>query len=76
MSPNAELRTPTERVCERCGRRERWDAEADAWLVVRDDDGPAVGSVHCVHEWDINGRFLPFGVEGESGTATEAEGER
>ena len=27
-------------------------------MVVAGDD--AVGEVYCVHEWDINGTFVPF----------------
>lgn len=49
------LRKPTERACEVCGRRERWSDEEDTWLVDEE-----AGSVHCVHEWDINGTFLPI----------------
>jgi hypothetical protein len=49
------IRRPDRRECERCGRIERWDEDADAWRV---DD--AVGDVYCIHEWDINGTFLPF----------------
>ena len=50
------LRHPTKRVCERCGRTERWDGTTESWQV--DDD--AVGSIYCIHEWDINGSFVPF----------------
>jgi len=50
----AELRKPTERICESCGRTEVWNDDADTWRV---DDDP--GNVYCVHEWDINGNFLP-----------------
>ncbi|MFB6178903.1 MAG: HEWD family protein [Halorientalis sp.] len=51
---------PNERVCERCGRHDVWDAEADAWLIVTDDGDKAVGNPHCLHEWDINGNYNPF----------------
>lgn len=53
------LRTPRERTCELCGRKERWDDEADAWQVVHEDGDPAVGNLYCIHEWDINGAFIP-----------------
>jgi hypothetical protein len=56
------LRPPTERTCERCGRREEWDADTGRWEVVREDGDPAAGNVFCLHEWDINGSFVP--VEG------------
>lgn len=51
----ATLRTPTDRVCERCGRIERWDDEIESWVV---DEEP--GEIYCIHEWDINGSFAPI----------------
>lgn len=69
----SDLRTPEERECERCGRRERWDADVETWRVANRDPGEsdesdsdggdaegAVGDVHCVHEWDIDGSFRPI----------------
>ncbi|MFB6301622.1 MAG: HEWD family protein [Haloferacaceae archaeon] len=53
------LRSPQERTCERCGRREEWDPDAERWQVVRKDDDPVAGNVFCLHEWDINGSFVP-----------------
>jgi len=59
MTPR--LRAPTERSCELCGRTEVWDEDSGAWRVADGDgDDPAVGSLHCIHEWDINGSFVPF----------------
>jgi hypothetical protein len=72
-----DLRTPEERECERCGRREIWDGDAETWRVADraddgsedsdaqdtaagEDPGDAVGDVHCVHEWDIDGSFQPI----------------
>ena len=52
------IRKPTERNCERCGRREVW--EADSWRVAAEGGEPVVGSVYCIHEWDINGEFVPI----------------
>ncbi|MFD1567989.1 HEWD family protein [Halolamina litorea] len=46
------LRTPERRTCERCGRVERHDG-ADGWRAAR------VGEIHCIHEWDIDGAFVP-----------------
>ena len=57
MTP--KLRTPDERSCELCGRTERWHEDQGVWRVASDDD-PAVGSPYCIHEWDINGSFVPF----------------
>lgn len=61
-----ELRTPTRRECRHCGRTERWDDEAETWAPATDDGERQVGRVHCVHEWDINGEFAPFGSDGET----------
>lgn len=54
------LRKPTNRVCERCGRREQWDLDRETWRIVREDGEKLVGNPHCLHEWDINGSFRPF----------------
>lgn len=51
---------PTERECERCGRRERWDETAGVWRVIDSDDEVATGQAHCLHEWDINGTYSPI----------------
>jgi len=59
------VRTPTARVCERCGRAEHWDESLDAWQLVREDGEKQVGNPHCLHEWDINGTFNPV-VENRS----------
>ncbi|ELY52270.1 MULTISPECIES: HEWD family protein [Natronorubrum] len=57
MSP--QVRTPTARVCERCGRAEQWDSDLEAWQLAREDGEKQVGNPHCLHEWDINGTFNP-----------------
>lgn len=59
------LRTPERRVCERCGRTERYDDETDGWQVAEASD------IYCIHEWDIDGDFVP--VQEASGTATAKE---
>ena len=51
---SVDLQPPTERVCERCDRAERWDDDANSWQI----DGDAAGNVYCIHEWDINGSFV------------------
>jgi len=53
---NATLRRPTDRTCERCGRSEQWNNETDSWEILNNSPG----SIYCIHEWDINGRFMPF----------------
>ncbi|WP_396612622.1 HEWD family protein [Haloferax sp. S1W] len=55
-----QLRRPTRRACERCGRVERWDDDETTWRVASEDGEKQVGSPYCIHEWDINGRFAPF----------------
>ena len=56
-----KLRTPDERSCELCGRSEVWNETEGTWRVADDGDGPLIGSRYCIHEWDINGSFTPFG---------------
>ncbi|WP_129115801.1 HEWD family protein [Halegenticoccus tardaugens] len=59
---DTRLRRPTERACERCGRREVW--EDGSWrIAAREDGDERVGSVYCIHEWNINGTFVPFEEE-------------
>ena len=59
MSP--ELQTPEKRSCDLCDRVEIWDDDAGTWRVATTDGESQVGSLHCIHEWDVNGSFLPFG---------------
>ncbi|MFC7137232.1 HEWD family protein [Halobaculum litoreum] len=54
---SVRIRRPDERTCERCGRQERFDVASGSWVVA---DADAVGGVYCIHEWDINGTFVPF----------------
>ena len=56
----ATLVPPTERVCERCGRRDVWDEDRETWVAAKADGQRVVGEPHCVHEWDINGTYNPF----------------
>ncbi|WP_416839720.1 HEWD family protein [Haloferax sp. DFSO52] len=55
-----QLRRPTHRSCELCGRVERWDDDVATWRVATEDGEKQVGKPFCIHEWDINGRFAPF----------------
>jgi len=55
---------PTERECERCGRRDVWDEDAQNWTIATDDGEKLAGDPHCLHEWDINGSYNP--LEGSS----------
>jgi predicted ABC-type ATPase len=57
---HGDLRRPTDRACERCGRREIWDTTAESWRIVVEDGERHAGNTYCIHEWDINGRFAPF----------------
>jgi hypothetical protein len=59
------LRTPERRVCERCGRTERDDEETSGWQVTD------AGDIYCIHEWDIDGDFVP--VQDASGAVTAKE---
>ena len=55
------LRTPERRTCERCGRTEHYDG--GNWRADR------LGRVYCIHEWDIDGAFVP--IEGEARAAAK-----
>lgn len=52
----ASMCAPERRSCQHCGRREEYDCEDGAWHTTDD----AVGSVFCVHAWDITGAFVPL----------------
>ncbi|WP_311171848.1 HEWD family protein [Halobellus ordinarius] len=69
MTPG--LRTPSERICERCGRIEVWDDDAGRWQLAVNDEGEphTVGSPYCIHEWDINGTFVPFDDKSDAAEA-------
>ncbi|MFB6251290.1 MAG: HEWD family protein [Halobellus sp.] len=69
MTPT--LKSPTERTCERCGRIEVWNEDDATWRLAGEDRGTerTVGSPYCIHEWDINGSFVPFEDESHAATA-------
>ena len=50
---------PSERECERCGRKEVWDDDAGVWRSP-DRNEADDGRPHCLHEWDINGTYNPI----------------
>lgn len=54
------IEPPTERTCERCGRREAWDQKRTTWSVAPDASEEERGRAHCLHEWDINGTYNPL----------------
>jgi hypothetical protein len=58
------IRKPTERECEECGRREVWNDATGTWRVAVTDDDRLAGDVYCIHEWDINGTFVPIESDG------------
>jgi len=58
--PTETLRKPKKRVCERCGRQEVWDEDAESWRIREVEGDRKVGNKYCIHEWDINGAFVPF----------------
>lgn len=56
----AEIDPPRERTCELCDRTDVWDEDVGNWVIDTDDEGERlVGNKHCIHEWDINGRYNP-----------------
>jgi len=54
------ITAPTERECERCGRRDRWDDADNTWRIAVADGERQAGKPQCLHEWDINGTFKPI----------------
>lgn len=58
-SMDQEIVPPTERICERCGRRDVWDDETEHWAIAMEDGERRVGDPNCIHEWDISGRHNP-----------------
>jgi hypothetical protein len=65
-----EIGPPTERQCELCGRTDRWDADTQNWVIAVEDGERQVGNKHCIHEWDINGRYNP--IEGKPNVDADA----
>jgi len=55
-----DITPPTERECERCGRRERWDDSRETFVAAEADGELRQGKPHCLHEWDINGTYNPL----------------
>ena len=54
---NRTIVPPRERECERCGRRDVCDDDAEGWLIASGSSADP----YCIHEWDINGQYDPFG---------------
>lgn len=61
-----EIEPPTRRSCERCGREDVWDEEANNWVIRVEGGVRLVGDRHCIHEWDINGGYSPIVEDGEA----------
>ncbi|MEF8801049.1 MAG: HEWD family protein [Halolamina sp.] len=59
------LRTPDHRICERCDRVERYDEDIGGWRATE------VSDVNCIHEWDIDGKFIPIREAALTPTAEE-----
>ena len=68
---NDEIIPPTKRRCELCGRTDVWDEAAQNWVIAVEDGERQVGNKHCIHEWDINGRYNP--VEGKPNIGSDAD---
>ena len=54
------IEPPTERECERCGRKDVWDDDEGTWVIVESDGEKDAGSPYCLHEWDITGTYNPL----------------
>jgi hypothetical protein len=57
------INPPTERICERCGREDVWDAEKQTFVARENNGATERGNPHCLHEWDINGKYNPLQPE-------------
>ena len=55
-----EVVPPTERTCERCGRRDVWNEDRTSWAIDEEDGEKYIGDPYCLHEWDINGAYNPI----------------
>ncbi len=55
-----EIVPPTERTCLLCGRVDNWDDNLENWVIAERDGERQTGDRHCIHEWDINGRYNPI----------------
>jgi hypothetical protein len=54
-----EVVPPSERTCERCGRRDVWNEDQASWSIAKEDGEKLIGEPYCLHEWDINGSYNP-----------------
>ena len=57
------INPPTERICERCGREDVWDEQKQTFVARTDNGASEPGNPHCLHEWDINGKYNPLQSE-------------
>ena len=69
---SAEIVPPDRRACELCGRTDVWDEAAEKWVIAVEDGERQVGNKHCIHEWDINGRYSPVASESETDEESDA----
>ena len=68
---SANIVPPERRTCQVCGRTDVWDDEVQNWVIATEDGERRVGDKHCIHEWDINGRYNP--VEGKPDVNADAD---
>lgn len=68
---SANIVPPERRTCQLCGRIDVWDEEVENWVIAAVDGERRVGNKHCIHEWDINGRYNP--VEGKPDVNADAD---
>lgn len=54
-----EIVPPTERQCERCGRKDVWNEETGHWAIAVEEGRRLVGNPSCIHVWDITGEYNP-----------------
>lgn len=54
------IEPPTERICERCGRKDIWDEDSETWVAATEGGTQRVGTAYCLHVWDISGSYNPI----------------
>ena len=52
-----------------------WDDDAENWVIAEEDGQRRVGNRHCIHEWDINGRYNPIDGQMEGGARVDGHQE-
>lgn len=70
IADDQDIRAPSVRRCERCGRVEQWNSRRTTWECRRPSEKGPAETRHCIHEWNVTGSFCPVSsATTESGQA-------